>query len=145
MSAYEVTEKLIASLGEKSFTFYLVNYANADMVGHTGNFEAAIKAVEALDKCIERLRVKCAEENITMLITADHGNADQMAYDEGGIHTSHSDSEVPFCVVHPKLKGVDIMLNHENKIMALKDVAPTVLKILNMNKPKEFTGQSIFV
>jgi 2,3-bisphosphoglycerate-independent phosphoglycerate mutase len=68
-----------------------------------------------------------------------------MAYDDEGIHTSHSDSEVPFCVVHPKLKDVDIMPNNENKVVALKDVAPTVLKILNLPKPKDFTGQPIFV
>ena len=144
MSAYEVTDKLLKALDDKSFTYYLVNYANADMVGHSGIFEAAVKAVEALDTCVEKLRQKCAEQNITMIITADHGNADQMVYEEGGQHTSHSDSEVPFCVVHPKLRDVDIMLNHENKIMALKDVAPTVLKILNIPKPKDFTGHSIF-
>jgi 2,3-bisphosphoglycerate-independent phosphoglycerate mutase len=143
MSAVEVTDKLIEALGRKEFTFYLVNYANADMVGHTGNFDAAVKAVEALDLCVERLKEKCLAENITMLITADHGNADQMAYDDEGVHTSHSDSDVPFCVVNAKLKDVDIM--PEAKSPALKDVATTVLKILNLPKPKEFTGHSIFV
>lgn len=143
MSAVEVTDKLIEALGRKEFTFYLVNYANADMVGHTGNFDAAVKAVEALDLCVERLKEKCLAENITMLITADHGNADQMAYDDEGVHTSHSDSEVPFCVVNSKLRDVDIM--PEAKSPALKDVATTVLKILNLPKPKEFTGHSIFV
>lgn len=145
MSAFEVTDKLVSALGNKEFSFYLVNYANADMVGHTGNFQAAVKAIEALDVCVEKLRQKCEAENVTMLITADHGNADQMAYDDNGVHTSHSDAEVPFCVVNPKLKDVAIMPNNENKIMALKDVAPTVLKILNLPKPKEITGSSIFV
>jgi 2,3-bisphosphoglycerate-independent phosphoglycerate mutase len=145
MSAIEVTDKLVAALEDKSFTFYLVNYANADMVGHTGKFQAAVKAIETLDSCIERLRKKCEEQNVAMILTADHGNADQMAYAEGGEHTSHSDSEAPFCVYHPKLKDQNIMVNQENKIMALKDVAPTVLKILNIPKPKEFTGQPIFV
>jgi 2,3-bisphosphoglycerate-independent phosphoglycerate mutase len=145
MSAFEVTDKLIAALGDKSFSFYLVNFANADMVGHTGNFDAAVKAVEAVDTCVGKLFAKCQEENVAMILTADHGNADQMIYDEGGVHTAHSDSNVPFCVVHPKLKGQNIMINSENKIMALKDVAPTVLKILNIPKPKEFSGNSIFV
>lgn len=145
MSAPEVTKKLLEALGDKSFTLYVVNFANADMVGHTGNFKAAVKAIEALDECIEKLRIKCESENITMLITADHGNADQMAYEDDGIHTSHSDSEVPFCVVHPKLKDIDIMPNMENKVVALKDVAPTILKILNLPKPKDFTGHPIFV
>ena len=143
MSAVEVTDKLVEALGRKEFTFYLVNYANADMVGHTGNFAAAVAAVEALDLCVERLKEKCLAENITMLITADHGNADQMAYDDEGVHTSHSDSDVPFCVINAKLKDVDIM--PEAKSPALKDVATTVLKILNLPKPKEFTGHSIFV
>lgn len=145
MSALEVTEHLLTALDDKSFSFYLVNFANADMVGHTGNFEAAIKAVETLDACVSKLYKKCVEQNITMLLTADHGNADQMVYQEGGQHTSHSDSEVPFCVVHPKLRDQNIMINQESKILALKDVAPTVLKILNIPKPKEFSGNSIFV
>ena len=145
MSAYEVTDKLIAALEDKSYSVYVVNYANADMVGHTGNFEAAVKAIEALDKCIARLTKTCAEQNITMLLTADHGNADQMEYNEGGRHTSHSDSDVPFCVVHPKLRDQNIMINSDSKILALKDVAPTVLKVLNIPKPKDFTGNSIFV
>lgn len=144
MNAFTVTENLEKALEDKSFTFYLVNYANADMVGHTGNFEAAVKAVEALDVCVGRLQKKCDENNITMIITADHGNADHMKYPEGGEHTSHSDSEVPFCVYHSKLKDQAIMVNHENKIKALKDVAPTILKILNIQPPKTFTGESIF-
>ena len=143
MSAVEVTDKLLAALDRKEFSFYLVNYANADMVGHTGNFNAAVAAIEALDGCVERLKEKCLADNITMLITADHGNADQMAYDDEGVHTSHSDSDVPFCVVNAKLKDVDIM--PEAKSPALKDVAPTVLKILNLPKPRDFTGHSIFV
>jgi 2,3-bisphosphoglycerate-independent phosphoglycerate mutase len=144
MSAFEVTDNLLKALEDKSFSFYLVNFANADMVGHTGNFNAAIKAVEALDVCIGRLYKKCAEQNVTMLLTADHGNADQMIYEEGGMHTAHSDSEVPFCVVHPKLRDQNIMVSTESKILALKDVAPTVLKILNIPKPKEFSGNAIF-
>jgi len=145
MSAPEVLENLLQKLDDKSFSFYLVNFANADMVGHTGKFEAAIKAVETLDICVQKLSEKCLANNIAMIITADHGNADQMVYEDGSMQTSHSDAEVPFCIVHPKLKDQDIMLNMENKIRALKDVAPTVLKILNIPKPKEFTGNSIFV
>lgn len=145
MSAREVTQKLLEALDNKAFTFYLVNFANADMVGHTGNFEAAVKAVETVDECVGKLLKKCSEQNITMILTADHGNADQMVYDEGGVHTSHSDSDVPFCVVHPKVRDAQIMVNDQNKIHALKDVAPTILKILNIPKPKEITGNSVFV
>lgn len=144
MSAIEVTDKLLNALDDKSFTFYLVNFANADMVGHTGNFNAAVKAVETVDACIGRLYKKCQEQNVTMILTADHGNADQMIYEEGGEHTSHSDSDVPFCVVHPKVRDQNIMVSTESKVLALKDVAPTVLKILNIPKPKDFSGNSIF-
>lgn len=145
MSAAEVTDNLLKALDKKDFAFYLVNYANADMVGHTGNFEAAVKAIETLDHCIGRLKQKCDEQNVTMLLTADHGNADQMVYEEGGMHTAHSDSEVPFCVMNSKLRDQNVMVNSESKILALKDVAPTVLKILNIPKPATFSGNSIFV
>jgi 2,3-bisphosphoglycerate-independent phosphoglycerate mutase len=145
MSANEVTEKLLEALDDKKYSFYLVNFANPDMVGHTGNFESAIKAVESVDACIGRIWQKCHDLNIAMVITADHGNADQMAYEDGSPHTSHSEAEVPFCVIHPRLKGENILINHESKILALKDVAPTILKILNLPKPKEFSGSSIFV
>jgi 2,3-bisphosphoglycerate-independent phosphoglycerate mutase len=145
MSASEVADNLLKALDDKSYTFYLVNFANADMVGHTGNFEAAKKAVEAVDTAVGRLWKKCEEQNVTMLLTADHGNADQMVYEDGGVQTSHSDADVPFCVVNSKVKDQNIMVNTESKILALKDVAPTVLKILNIPKPKDFSGNSIFV
>jgi 2,3-bisphosphoglycerate-independent phosphoglycerate mutase len=145
MSAFEVADKLVEALGNKAYTFYLVNFANADMVGHTGNFSAAVKAIESLDSCIHKLKEKCELENITMILTADHGNADQMEYEDHQIHTSHSDAEVPFCIVHPKLRDVNIMIHKEGQVKALKDVAPTVLKILNLPKPQEFTGETIFV
>lgn len=145
MSAYAVTENLLKALDDKSFSFYLVNFANADMVGHSGNFEATVKAIEVLDECVGKIYAECSKQNITLILTSDHGNADQMVYEEGGQHTSHSDSEVPFCVVHPKLRDQNIMVNQDNKIVALKDVAPTVLKILNIPAPKNFTGMPIFV
>lgn len=141
MSAFEVTEKLLKALDDKSITFYLVNFANADMVGHTGNFEAAVKAIEAVDKCVQKLFDKCTQNQITMILTADHGNADQMIYPDGGPHTSHSDSSVPFCVIHPKLKDENLKAVSSS---ALKDVAPTVLHILNLSQPEEFTGHAIF-
>jgi 2,3-bisphosphoglycerate-independent phosphoglycerate mutase len=145
MSAPEVTEKLLSKLEDPSISFFLVNYANADMVGHTGNYEAAIAAIETLDKCVGMLRKKCEEKQITLIITADHGNADQMAYEDGGIHTSHSDAEVPFCIVHPELKNEELILNPDNSIRALKDVAPTVLRILNLSMPQNFSGRPIFL
>ena len=80
-----------------------MNFANSDMVGHTGNFAAAIKAIEVLDNVVERLLEKCAAEGVTMLVTADHGNSDQMVYENGDVHTAHTDSVVPFIIIDPKL------------------------------------------
>ncbi len=145
MSAPAVCEMLCEKLSDESFTFYAVNFANPDMVGHSGKYEATVKAIEALDECIARLVVKCAQEDVTLVITADHGNADQMVYPDGSPHTSHSEAEVPFCVVHPKLRDQKVPLNPDCKTPALKDVAPTVLTILGMPMPTSFTGKAVFL
>lgn len=145
MNASLVTDELVARLNDPSYSFYLVNYANADMVGHTGNFEAAVKAVEAVDTCVGRLYEASLKNDVTMILCADHGNADQMKYDEGGVHTSHSSAEVPFCLIHQNLKGKKGVLNPELKVRALKDVAPSVLFYLGINQAPDFTGKPIFV
>ncbi len=142
MSAYIVLENLEKALEDKDYSFYLVNFANSDMVGHTGNFQAAVKAIETLDECIDRLMKKCEKENVTMLVTADHGNSDQMAYENGDIHTSHTDSQVPFIIFDSRLKDQKLELTKGPH--ALKDVAPTVLHILNLDQAKNFQGQPIF-
>ncbi len=144
MSAKLVTEKLVEKLKDSSISLFVVNFANPDMVGHTGKFEAAVHAIEALDECVGKLYEICSKENITMILTADHGNADLMSYPDGSPHTSHSDAQVPFCVVHPKLNNAAIMLGDHKEDFSLKDVAPTILKILNIPKPKSFSGNSIF-
>lgn len=140
MSAPEVTEKLLAAL-DQDYQFLLVNFANSDMVGHTGNYEAAVKAVETLDHSVKQLLDKCQENGITLLLTADHGNSDQMVYDDGSPHTSHTGAPVPFVAYHPTLKGVD--LSKEGHF-ALKDVASTVLYSLGIEAPSNFSGESIF-
>jgi 2,3-bisphosphoglycerate-independent phosphoglycerate mutase len=140
MSAFIVKEKLLEKLDDQSIDFFVVNFANADMVGHTGNYEAAVKAIEALDICVKELKEKCEKNNILMLITADHGNADQMIYPDGSAHTSHSEADVPFCAVHPTLLNQKL----ESEKSALKDVAPTILYSLGIEKPNDFTGNSIF-
>lgn len=141
MSAPEITSKLMEAL-ERDYTFLLVNFANSDMVGHTGNFEAAVKAIEALDDCVGKLMKKCEEQNITMFLTADHGNADQMVYEDGTPHTSHTGAPVPFAAYRPDLKGIELKINNDGH--ALKDVAPTILHALGIELPKNFTGKSIF-
>jgi 2,3-bisphosphoglycerate-independent phosphoglycerate mutase len=142
MSARSVTEKLLVALDNETYSFYLVNFANSDMVGHTGNYKAAIEAIEVLDECMGQLIQKCKESNISILITADHGNSDQMVYEDGTPHTSHTGAPVPFCIVHPSLENKKL----EQKIdgPALMDVAPTVLTMMGIDLPEEFTGRSVF-
>jgi 2,3-bisphosphoglycerate-independent phosphoglycerate mutase len=142
MSAEAVTDRLITALENQSYRFYLVNFANADMVGHTGNYKAAIAAVEALDSCLLKLEKKCAEHGVAMIITADHGNSDQMVYEDGSPHTSHTGAPVPVCVVHPKLLDSQLVATTDKG--ALKDIAPTVLTLMGLPLPENFTGISLF-
>ncbi len=142
MSALEVLDKLVSTIKENKHQFYLVNFANSDMVGHTGNFKAAISAIETIDHCIGTLMKACSENNITMLLTADHGNSDQMEYEDGTPHTAHTTALVPFSVFHSSLKKVT--LEKEKSDHALRDVAPTVLEIMNLPIPSNFTGRPIF-
>ena len=143
MSAPLVLKELLTKLDDISYSFYVVNFANPDMVGHTGNYPAAVKAMEYIDKCIGELRDKCLTSRIAMLITADHGNCDQMVYPDGGPHTSHSNAPVPFVLIENGLENAKIKIRQDED-KALKDVAPTVLHLLGMEKPAEFTGESIF-
>ena len=142
MSAYEVTINLLMALEEQNHQFYLVNYANADMVGHTGNYEAAVEAITVVDACVGTLIEMCREKNMALLLTADHGNSDQMVYPDGKPHTSHTHALVPFALFHPLLKDKNISI--KKKPHTLQDVAPTVLKIMGIVQPKVFTGKSIF-
>lgn len=142
MSAPEVCEKLNAKLKDKSYSFYVVNFANPDMVGHTGNFEATVKAIETVDYCLGSLLKTCSEEGIAMLLTADHGNADEMEYNDASPHTSHSKALVPFALVHDKVKNKELELT--DKENALKDIAPTILDLMGIDMPKEFAGHPVF-
>lgn len=144
MSAHEVTKNLLTALDDDKYSFYLTNYANADMVGHTGNYSAAIKAIETLDQCLAQVSKKCLEKKITLIITADHGNADQMSYEDGSSHTSHTNALVPFCIIHPELEDETLQKNHKKSIYSLQDVAPTILRIFNLSQPPCFKGESIW-
>ena len=131
MSAYEVTDKLISEL-DKMYDLVVLNFANGDMVGHTGNFDATVKAIETLDSCLGRIYEKCKLSDYTMVIIADHGNSDYMLDDNDNIVTSHSVSPVP-CIVTDK----------EYKISngRLCDVAPTILSIMGQKIPDEMSGK----
>lgn len=142
MKADEITQKAIEKMKEK-IPFIVLNYANPDMVGHTGDFRATMVACETIDKCLIKL-VNVAKENAyNLLITADHGNAEKMA-DENGPVTKHTTSRVPFIAI-----GRDIKLkfsnreSQENEFLTLSSVAPTVLKIMKIQKPEKMIGPSL--
>ncbi|MDO4962863.1 MAG: 2,3-bisphosphoglycerate-independent phosphoglycerate mutase [bacterium] len=130
MSAYEITDELIGKL--KSYDFVVLNFANGDMVGHTGVFSSSVKAVEVVDECIGKLYKEAIKEDYTMVITADHGNSDYMLDDKGNVITSHSTSLVPFIVTDSKYKL---------KNGKLSDIAPTILKIMGLDIPNEMSGE----
>ncbi len=142
MSALLILDKLVSAIKENKHQFYLVNFANSDMVGHTGNFPAAVSAIETVDHCIGTLMKTCAENQVAMILTADHGNSDQMEYEDGTPHTAHTLALVPFSVFHPSLQRV--ALTKSSGGHALRDVAPTILEIMNLPIPEDFTGTPIF-
>jgi 2,3-bisphosphoglycerate-independent phosphoglycerate mutase len=140
MSAPEMTEKLVGAINAEKFDFIVVNYANTDMVGHTGNIAAAKKAVEAVDTCLAHLTKAVLAKNGALLITADHGNAEMMHdHDSGQAHTAHTLSLVPVLLIADNLKGKKINIP-EGK---LADVAPTILQFLQLPQPAEMTGRSL--
>lgn len=134
MSAYEVKDKLVAAINEDKFDFIVVNYANGDMVGHTGVYEAIEKAVVAVDACVKETVEAAKANGYEVIIIADHGNADNAVNEDGSVNTAHSLNPVP-CVYVTENKEAKI----ENGILA--DVAPTILHIMGMNAPKEMTGK----
>lgn len=139
MSAREITDKVFSVLAEKNLDFVLINYANADMVGHTGDMEATIKAVECLDKEIARLAE--AFKDTTMIITADHGNADYMLDpDFHEVQKVHSTNPVPFILVNKKLKDAGLVLNSEG---ILADITATIIELFGFEKPSQVVGISL--
>ncbi len=140
MSAVEVTDRLIEAIKSEQYDFIVVNYANTDMVGHTGDEAAAIKSVEAVDQCMKRLSKTVLEAGGALLITADHGNVEVMIDETTGQpHTAHTLNPVPFIVVSE---------NHRNaklKDGLLSDVAPTILSIMGLPQPKEMTGKNLLI
>jgi 2,3-bisphosphoglycerate-independent phosphoglycerate mutase len=138
MSAEEVTDKLIAAVQAGTYDFVAVNYANADMVGHTGDLDAAIAAVEAVDACLGRLAAAVGQAGGVLFITADHGNAENMRdSDTEGPHTAHTTNLVPAILVGAP-EGVTGLADG-----CLADIAPTCLEILGLPKPAEMTGRSL--
>ena len=135
MSAYEVTDKLVPAIESGKYDMIILNYANCDMVGHTGVFEAAVKAVEAVDTCVGRVVEAVKKMGGVALITADHGNADKMVDTDGSPFTAHTTNPVPFCVI-----GYDCQLREGGR---LADIAPTMLQIMGLEQPEEMDGVSL--
>jgi 2,3-bisphosphoglycerate-independent phosphoglycerate mutase len=133
MSANELTDKLVPEIEQETADFICLNYANTDMVGHTGVFNAAIKAAETVDHCVQRVVTAALEHGYTVFLTADHGNSDYMINADGSPNTAHTLNPVPFFIIDKEWKGVV-------KSGKLGDLAPTILTMMELPIPKEMTG-----
>ncbi|QDU64935.1 2,3-bisphosphoglycerate-independent phosphoglycerate mutase [Planctomycetes bacterium Pan216] len=139
MSAYEVTEEMLRRIDSEKYDLMVLNYANGDMVGHTGSLPAAIKAVETVDECVGKIVEAVLAKGGALIVTADHGNSEQMVDPEtGGPHTSHTTYDVPLIVVDDGSKGESLREGGR-----LADIAPTALDLLGLEKPAEMSGQSL--
>jgi 2,3-bisphosphoglycerate-independent phosphoglycerate mutase len=134
MSAYEVTNTLIPELQKQSADFICLNYANADMVGHTGVWDAVIRAVETVDKCVKEIVTVALENNYTIFLTADHGNADYIVNEDGTPNTAHTKNLVPLFIIDKEWQG---------KVSPgkLGDIAPTILTMMKLPIPAEMKGE----
>lgn len=131
MSASEIVEKIIPEINSQSADFICLNFANPDMVGHTGNFQAAIRAVEAVDKCTQAVVDAAIENDYSVLILADHGNSEMMINPDGSPNTAHTTNPVPLILVDKDVKSI--------KSGNLGDIAPTILKLMGITKPELMT------
>lgn len=133
MSAIEVTAAIVKEINNRSADFICLNFANADMVGHTGVWEAIIKAVETVDQCVKQVITAALMNDYTVLLTADHGNADYAINENGTPNTAHTVNPVPLFLIDKDWNG-------NIKAGKLGDIAPTILHIMGLPVPKEMTG-----
>ena len=139
MSAYEVTDAVLKAIDEDKYDVIIMNYANCDMVGHTGVMDAAVKAVKAVDECVGRVVDALVKKGGKAIVTADHGNADKMVDEEGKPFTPHSTNPVPAIVIDPTCPKHELREGGR-----LCDLCPTMLKMMGMPQPKEMTGKSLY-
>jgi 2,3-bisphosphoglycerate-independent phosphoglycerate mutase len=141
MSAPEVTDRLVQAVGTGQYGFVLVNFANPDMVGHTGVLDAAVKAVKVVDQCLGRLWRAAQQQGMAMLVTSDHGNCEMMVDPQTGEpHTAHTLNPVPFVLADPDFRGAKL-----RALGVLADVAPTALQVMGLPQPKEMKGLGLVV
>ncbi|MCG2759873.1 MAG: alkaline phosphatase family protein, partial [Candidatus Delongbacteria bacterium] len=134
MSAYSVTEKVVGEINKNIYDLIVLNFANCDMVGHTGIFEAAKQAVETVDECIGKIYEAASDSGYILIVTADHGNSEYMM--DGDVpFTAHTKNKVPFLTSDKKIKLRDGKLG---------DIAPTILKLMNLEIPEEMAGETLF-
>lgn len=141
MSAYELTGKLLEEIKKEKYEFILVNYPNPDLVGHSGNLEATIKACEVVDECVGNTINEALKHDYIILLTSDHGNAENMIDEQGRPDPSHGMNKVKLYLISKDEELMKVKLK-ENK--GLKDIASTILKLMEIEKPKEMSGQSLF-
>ncbi len=135
MSAYEIRDAIVPELKNREVDFVCLNFANGDMVGHTGVFEAAVKACETVDDCVKDVITTALENDYTTILIADHGNCETMINPDGSPHTAHTTNPVPMILIDKDLKSI--------KNGVLGDIAPTVLRLMNVEQPKEMTQHSL--
>ena len=135
MSAFEITAQLIPELENQSVDFVCLNFANGDMVGHTGDMQAAIKACEAVDKCAEKVITTALANGYTTIVIADHGNCETMINPDGSPNTAHTTNPVPIILVDPDLTAINDGV--------LADLAPTILELMGIEKPLVMTRHSL--
>jgi 2,3-bisphosphoglycerate-independent phosphoglycerate mutase len=134
MSAVELTDAIVPEIRDQTADFICLNYANTDMVGHTGVWEAAIKAAETVDRCVERVVSTALDSGYTVFLTADHGNADYMINGDGTPNTAHTMNPVPFFIIDRSWKG-------GIRSGKLGDLAPTILTMMGLPIPPDMTGE----
>ena len=137
MSSDEVTKNVIREIKKGKFEFICLNFANPDMVGHTGDFNAAVKACEAVDNHLGKIIDEASNKDYTSIVIADHGNCERMINDDGSINTSHTINPVPIILVNSENKEIN------NGVLA--DIAPTILDILGIETPIEMEGESLLI
>jgi 2,3-bisphosphoglycerate-independent phosphoglycerate mutase len=135
MSAYRLKDKIVQEISEKSADFICLNFANPDMVGHTGDFAAAVKACETVDECLKDVVTAAKRENYSVIVIADHGNSETMVNPDGSPNTAHTINPVPFILVDDDITFV--------KEGVLGDIAPTILDLMNIKKPELMTQHSL--